>query len=175
MRESYSNQLRRSAHQVSMDNADFLKKSVKYLEEAKLPKEDKATGVRYRKKGQVLNPNIGKTLPENESSGVRRFGSTAPAQRDFMEKIQKNRSIAEKYKLNASQRNVGENLGQSFRGGESVNMEDDDIYDEIPASGTLGRMWAKKLRNFNQPSSTQRNGRNSGFVSIPLDTFITSL
>ncbi|XP_065940998.1 chitin synthase chs-2 isoform X2 [Magallana gigas] len=166
MRESYSNQLRRSAHQVSMDNADFLKKSVKYLEEAKLPKEDKTTGVRYRKKGQVLNPNIGKTLPENESSGVRRFGSTAPAQRDFMEKIQKNRSIAEKYKLNASQRNVGENLGQSFRGGESVNMEDDDIYDEIPATGTLGRMWAKKLRNFNQPSSTQRNGRNSGFNQL---------
>lgn len=168
-RESYSNHLRRSVHQVSLDNEDFLKKSVRFLEEAKLPKEDKTTGVRYRKKGQSLNPNIGKTLPENESSGVRRFGSTAPAQRDFIERIQKNRALAEKLKLNASQRNVAEHsLGHSFRGGENVNMEDDDIYDEIPATGTLGRMWAKKIRNFNQPSSsTQRNGRNSGYVSIP--------
>lgn len=161
-RESYSNQLRRSTHKISFDNEDFLKRSEKYLEEAKLPKEDETTGIRYRKRGK------GKKLLENENSGVRKIGSTAPAQRDFIERIRKNSVLAEKFKLNTSQRNLEErSLGQSFSSGENVNMEEDDIYDEIPATGTLGRMWAKKLRIFNQSfSSTQQNRRNSELVSL---------
>lgn len=83
-----------------MDNVDFLKKFMNFFKEVNLLKEDKIIGVRYRKKGQVLNFNIGKMLLENESFGVRRFGFIVLVQRDFIEKIQKNRSFVEKYKLN---------------------------------------------------------------------------
>lgn len=83
-----------------MDNVDFLKKFMNFFKEVNLLKEDKIIGVRYRKKGQVLNFNIGKMLLENESFGGRRFGFIVLVQRDFIEKIQKNRSFVEKYKLN---------------------------------------------------------------------------
>lgn len=142
---------------MSLDNADILKKSVKYLEEAKLPKEDETIGVRYRKNGK------GKTSPENESSCVRKIGSTALVPRNIIERIQKNEVLAKKFKLNASHRNLGErNLGQSFISGENVNMEEDDIYDEISAMGTLDRKFAKKLHNFKQSySSSQQNRGNN--------------
>lgn len=83
-----------------MDNVDFLKKFMNFFKEVNLLKEDKIIGVRYRKKGQVLNFNIGKMLLENESFGVRRFGFIVLVQRDFIEKLQKKRGFVEKYKLN---------------------------------------------------------------------------
>lgn len=154
---------------MSFDNADILKKSVKYLEEAKLPKEDETTGVRYRKKGR------GKMLLENESSGVRKIGSTAPAQRDFIEKVRKNRGLAEKFNLNTYQRNLeAHSFGQSFSSGENVNMEEDDIYDELPATGTLDRMWAKKWRYFNQSLSATEQNRRNRTSKFNLFSFITS-
>lgn len=154
---------------MSFDNADILKKSVKYLEEAKLPKEDETTGVRYRKKGR------GQLLLENESSGVRKIGSTAPAQRDFFERVRKNRGLAEKFNLNTYQRNLEEHsFGQSFSSGENVNMEEDDIYDELPATGTLNRMWAKKWRYFNQSLSCTEQNRRNRTCKFNLFSFITS-
>lgn len=154
---------------MSFDNADILKKSVKYLEEAKLPKEDETTGIRYRKKVR------GKMLLENESSGVRKIGSTAPAQRDFIERVRKNRGLAEKFNLNTSQRNLeAHSFGQSFSSGENVNMEEDDIYDELPATGTLDRMWAKKWRYFNQSLSATEQNRRNRTSKFNLFSFITS-
>lgn len=143
-----------TAHQESLE---LLKKSAKYLEKCKLLKEDETTGVRYRKNGK------GKTSPENESSCVRKIGSTALVPRNIIERIQKNEVLAKKFKLNASHRNLGErNLGQSFISGENVNMEEDDIYDEISAMGTLDRKFAKKLHNFKQSySSSQQNRGNN--------------
>lgn len=136
-----------TAHQESLE---LLKKSAKYLE--KSLNENKTTGVRYRKNGQ------GKTSPENESSCVRKIGSTALVQKNIIKRIRKNEALAEKFKLNAPHRN----MGQSFRDGEHVNMEPDDIYDEIPATGTLDRKFAKKLHNFKQSfSSSQKNRGNN--------------
>lgn len=130
-----------TAHQESLE---LLKKSAKYLEKCKLLKEDETTGVRYRKNGK------GKTSPENESSCVRKIGSTALIQKKIIERVRENEVLAEKFKLNASHRNRERSLGQSFRGGENVNMEDDDIYDERPATGALDRKFAKKLHKFKQ-------------------------
>lgn len=135
-----------TAHQESLD-LELLKKSAKYLE--KSLNENKTTGVRYRKNGQ------GKTSPENESSCVRKIGSTALVQKNIIKRIRKNEALAEQFKLNAPHRN----MGQSFRDGEHVNMEEDD---EIPATGTLDRKFAKKLHNFRQSfSSSQKNRGNN--------------
>lgn len=169
-RESYSGNLERSRRMFTLDNEDFLKRSQRYLEESKRPAdEQESRGVRYRKNKnkEKLTPYIGKTLPENESKGLRRFGSTAPAQRDFLEKVRKKTTIATKYNLGTSQRNIGASaLGRSFRREDNVNMEDESIYDEIPATGTMGRAFARRMRDFNRASST-RNGRtNSGMKSV---------
>lgn len=166
MRDSYSNNLERS-RQFTLDNEDFLKRSRRFVEESQRPVEEQDGGVRYRKNKykEKLTPYIGKSLPENESAGVRRFGSTAPAQKDFLEKMREKASLTERYKLGASRRDTGvAGIGRSFRRTDDVDTEE-DIYDEIPATGTLGRAWQKRMRNFDQQSSsTVRNGRaNSGY------------
>ncbi|XP_048727151.2 uncharacterized protein LOC125645600 isoform X7 [Ostrea edulis] len=167
-RDRFSDNLSRSrTMQFTLENEDFLARSQKYIEDSKRPADDRETrGVRYRKNKnkEKLTPYIGKTLPENESKGLRRFGSTAPAQKDFFEKVLSKTTIVNKYKLGTSQKNMGATgLGRSFRRDDNVNMDDDNIYDEIPAAGTMGRAWARRMRNFNESTAPPltRNGRTN--------------
>lgn len=146
----------------TLGNEDFLRQTQKILDNGIQPAADTPNVPRYRKNA---SRRPGQTLPENENHGVKRLGFTAPAQKDFMGKLDK--SLVDRYKLKSSKRNSGAtNIGQSFRRDTNVTMEneDDDIYDEIPASGTLGRAFARQMMKFTRSSKTA-NGQNRSYVS----------
>lgn len=148
----------------TLGNEEFLRQTQKILDNGIQPAADTPNVPRYRKNA---SRRPGQTLPENENHGVKRLGFTAPAQKDFMGKLEMNRSLVDKYKLKSSKRNSeATNLGQSFRRDTNVTMEneDDDIYDEIPASGTLGRAFARQMMKFTRSSKTA-NGQNRSYVS----------
>lgn len=124
---------------------------------------------------RIRRPADEQTSQNNIVSKQRNFGTSAPFQKDILEKM-KERNIIDK--VPGLRQSMGNPLSMSFRPGAGNipgEDEDEDIYDTIPAgNGTMGRHFSKLIQMQKKQSQKSRNGgirrnssqRNSRVVSI---------